>query len=66
MSAISGLVDLISSFIKLITTGVSSIVAFCQNCFTAIQNLFVFIPSWLIAFIILVFTVKIVYLILGR
>lgn len=66
MSAITGLVDLISSFIKLITTGVSSIVAFCQYCFTAIQNLFVFIPSFLVAFIILVFTVKIVYLILGR
>lgn len=66
MSAITTILDLLSSFITLITTGVSAIVDFCQSAFAAVQSFFVFLPDFIIGMILLIFAVKIVYLILGR
>lgn len=66
MSALSGLISLISNFIKLLVTGVESVISFGRMAFDYMQLFVGFIPVQFTALFMVVLIAALIYLILGR
>lgn len=66
MSALSGLISLISNFIKLLVTGVESVIQFGTMAVEYVQTFSSFIPVQFQALFFIVLVVALIYLIVGR
>lgn len=66
MSAFTGLISLISNFIKLLVTGVESVISFGHMAVSYIQLFMAFIPIQFTALFLIVVIVSLIYLIVGR
>lgn len=66
MSAITGLISLLSSFIELLITGVDAVIGFARVSFTYLQLFVGFFPPQFVSLFLIVIVIAIVYLIVGR
>lgn len=66
MGALSGLISLISNFIKLLVTGVESIISFGRMSVDYLQLFIGFFPVQFTALFLLVLISSLIYLIVGR
>lgn len=66
MGALSGLISLISNFIKLLVTGVESVISFGRMAFGYLTLFVSFIPVQFAALFMVVLIAALIYLILGR
>lgn len=66
MGALSGLISLISNFIKLLVTGVESVISFGRMAFDYLTLFVSFIPVQFAALFMVVLIAALIYLILGR
>lgn len=66
MSALSGLISLISNFINLLITGVESIISFGRMSFDYLTMFSGFLPVQFVALFMVVLISALIYLIVGR
>lgn len=66
MSALTSFISLISNFVKLLVTGVESVISFGKMSVEYIQLFVGFIPLQFTALFLIVVTVSLIYLIVGR
>lgn len=66
MSAFTGFISLISNFVKLLITGVESVISFGKMAVDYLQLFASFIPVQFTALFLIVVTVSLIYLIVGR
>lgn len=66
MSALTSFISLISNFVKLLVTGVESVISFGKMAVEYMQLFVGFIPVQFTALFLIVVTVSLIYLIVGR
>lgn len=66
LSAFTGFISLISNFVKLLITGVESVISFGKMVVEYLQLFSSFIPVQFTALFLIVVIVSLIYLIVGR